>query len=184
LDRVCAKIRFFDAIDRGAGSVRNVGYLIIAFAGGFAFQIAWWRMRGPSISSVLWLFALSFVGVSLAGLRWNFLNVDMAEYAALALLYISTVLSYAILCSAVEVPSPTLSLVTYIADFGRQSGCPQDKLLQRFLSQGDAASRLKLMETGRLVQIADGRATLTNRGWFFARVFEFAARFFGLPKGG
>jgi hypothetical protein len=168
----------------GAASVRNVGCLIIAFAGGLTLQIAWWRIRGPSISSVLSLFALSFVGLSLAGLHWNILNVGLSDYAALMLLYIAVVLSYAILCSAIEAPSPTLSIVTYIADFGQRSGCPEDKLMRSFLSRGDIANRLKLMEAGGLIRIADGRGTLTNKGSFFARVFEFAAHCFGLPKGG
>ena len=118
--------------------MRNIGCLIIAFAGGLAFQIAWWRLRGPSISSVLSLFALSFVGSSLAGLHWNILNVGLADYAALTL-YGSVVLCYAILCSAIEVPSPTLSMITYIAEVGRRSGCPEDKLTRHFLSQDDSA---------------------------------------------
>jgi hypothetical protein len=164
--------------------VRNVGFLIIALAGGLIFQVAWWRIRGPSISSVLALFALSFVGLSVAGLHWSILIVDLAEYAGLTLLYISVVLCYAILCSAIEVSSPTLSMIRYIADCGRRSGCPEDELMGRFLSQGAIANRLKLMEAGGLLRIADGHGTLTNKGLFLARVFEFAARLFGLPKGG
>lgn len=164
--------------------MRNVGFLIVALAGGFIFQVAWWRVRGPSISSVLALFALSFVGLSVAGLHWGILIVGVVDYVRLTLLYISVVLCYAILSSAVAVHSPTLSMITYIADCGRRSGCPEDELMRRFLSQGAMTNRLKLMEAGGLLRIADGRGALTNKGSFFARVFEFAAHFFGLPKGG
>ena len=56
---------------------------------------------------MLFLFALAFIGLSMTGLCLGILNLGPADYVRLTLLYISVTLSYAILCSAVEVRSPT-----------------------------------------------------------------------------
>lgn len=164
--------------------MHNIAFVAIALTGGFTFQVIWWRIHRPSISSVISLFSLVFVVLSVAGLYWGVLNVGIADYARLMLLYVSIVLSYTIVCSAVEVPSPTVSIITYVADRDRRYGCPEKELVQHFLTLDAMADRLKLMEVGGLVRIVDGRCILTNKALSFARLFESAARFFGLPKGG
>jgi hypothetical protein len=163
--------------------MKNIAFLALALAGGFIFQVVWWRIRRPSISSVLFLFALVFIGLSMTGLCLGILNLGPADYVRLTLLYISVTLSYAIVCSAVEVRSPTLSIITYIADRGR-CGCRERELMQHFLAQGALADRIELMEVGGLVRIVERNCALTNKGLPFAHLFEFAAQFFDLPKGG
>jgi hypothetical protein len=163
--------------------MQNIALVAAALACGFIFQVAWWRIRGPSLASISLLFALAFAGLSLACLRWGVQSVGLVDYARLTLFYVSIVLSYTILCSAVQARSPTLSIVTCIADYG-ENGCPDAELKRRFLAQDAIMDRLKLMEAGGLVAIAGGRCTLTGKGLLFARLFEFGARFFGLGKGG
>jgi hypothetical protein len=163
--------------------MQNIGLLGITLICGFILQIAWWRSRRPTLTSVLSIFTLVFVGLGIAGLYWDILRAGAAERALLTLFYGSIVLTYTALCSAIEVPSPTLSIVTYVADRGLP-GCPQDELKRHFLALDAMTDRLKLMEVSGLVQIASGQCALTNRGRLFARLFDFAARFFGLPNGG
>jgi hypothetical protein len=163
--------------------MQNMAFVAIALATGFIFQVAWWRLRGPSLSSILFLFALVFAALSVAGLHWGILNPSPADYARLTLLYVSVVLSYTILCSAVEARSPSLGIITCIADYGKH-GCPKDELIRRFIAEGAMIDRLRLMEDSGLVVIAGGRCALTRQGLLFARLFEFGAQFFGLAKGG
>ena len=117
---------------------------------------------------MLFLFALAFIGLSMTGLCLEILNLGPADYVRLTLLYISVTLSYAILCSAVEVRSPTLGIITYIADRGR-CGCPERELMQHFLAQGALADRIELMEVGGLVrEFVERNCALTNKGLLFA----------------
>jgi hypothetical protein len=60
--------------------MKNIAFLALALAGGFIFQVVWWRIRRPSISSVLFLFALVFIGLSMTGLCLGILNLGPADY--------------------------------------------------------------------------------------------------------
>jgi hypothetical protein len=163
--------------------MQNVAFVVVAFIGGFIFQAIWWRVSRPSLSSILLIFALVYAALSVTAWHWNILQVGAAEYSELTLLYLTVLLSHTILCSAVQARSPTLSIVTCIADHG-EYGCPDDELKRRFLAQDAIMDRLKLMERSGLIAIAGGRCAVTGKGLLFARLFEFGARFFGLAKGG
>jgi hypothetical protein len=164
--------------------VQNIAFVGAALVAGFVFQIAWWRVRRPSISSVLVLFTLAFVCLSVLSLHWDILRVSPAQYARLTLLYVSVGLSYTIVCSAVEIPSPTLSLFKYMADRSGAQGCTEGELMRSFLAQDAMADRINLMASSGLVRVANGRCALTKKGFLFARLFEFAAKLFSLPDGG
>jgi hypothetical protein len=161
----------------------SIGLVAVALIVGFLLPVVWWRVRGPSLSSVLLLFTLFYVLLSVAVLHWDLISVGAADYARLTLLYVSLVLGYTIVCSAVEASSPTLGIIEHLAKRGRD-GCPESELMQRFLDQDSAWDRIKLMEVGPLVRIEAGRCTLTNKGLLLARLFQLAAQFFGLPQGG
>src|SRR5262249_291153 len=94
----------------------NVAFLALALAVRFLVQVAWWRVRGPSLPSVLLLFLLSFVALTVAALRLGVVNVALTDYVRLTMFYVSVILSYTIVCSLIDARSPTLSIVTYIAD--------------------------------------------------------------------
>lgn len=162
----------------------NILFVVIALAVGFLLQIVWWRVRLPSLSSVLGLFATAFVVLSAVALYWHVLTLGFVDYARLALLYAAMVLSYTIVCTHAQTRSPALTIIKYIAGYQRDGGCPENKLVRHFLGLDAMADRLKLMEASDLIRFADGKCRLTNKGRFFARLFEFAAQFFGLPKGG
>jgi hypothetical protein len=162
------------------------GIILVALslAIGFILQVVWWRVFGANISSVLFLFLSAFAGMIIASFYGGLLSLSLADYVRLALLYLSVVLAYSAVCSAVEVPSPTLSMIIFIAQRAKTGGCREDDLVQGFIAQGSVGSRLKLMESSGLIGISDGRCALTKKGFLVGRLFEFSARFFDLPIGG
>jgi hypothetical protein len=166
--------------------MHNIAIVSIALIGGFLLQIVWWRIIGPSLSSVLLLFVLVFATLTAGGLHFGILDLQAADFCRLTLLYTSVVLSYTCVCTVleVEVPSPTASIITYIADCDREGGCSDDDLIRHFAAQDALLDRLNRMAESGLLRITDGICTLTGKGVFFARLFDFAARLFGLSKGG
>jgi hypothetical protein len=162
--------------------MRNLGFVAVALFAGFIIQILWWRMRRPRIIDVPVIFALVYAGLSWAGIRFGILDFGLADYVRLTSLYASFVVIYLIACAAIEVPSPTLSVIKYIAESGG-NGCTEHELMQRLLSQDSLLARLQLAQAGGLVEIVNGRCMLTPKGLFLARVFKFGAEVFGLPKG-
>jgi len=163
--------------------VQNMAFVAIVLSVGFICQIVWWRLRGPSLSSILVLFAAVYLVLSVACVRYGLLSFSAADYARVSALFASVVLAYTIVCSAVEARSPSLSIITCIAGCG-QRGCPEEDLTTRLLAEDAMRDRLRLMEVSGLVHIADGRCTLTGKGAFFAHLFEFGGRVFGVAKGG
>lgn len=163
----------------------NIVFVAGALVVSVVLQAVWWRVRVPKrqIISLLLLYPLVFLVATLPGLYWGILDVGLADYARLSLLFVSIVLTYATIFSAVEVRSPTLSIVSYIADGGPQ-GRPQDELTRRFVGEGGMMERLELMELSGLIRIDNGRCELTEKGFLFARLFQFGATFFGLTQGG
>ena len=163
----------------------NIAFVATALILALVCQIVWWRMHRPSrqIFSIILLFPLVFLAVSLAGLHWGVLSVGLADYARLVLLYVSLVLTYAIMFSAIEIPSPALSIISYIADSGQQ-GRLQGELTRHFAGQDGMMDRLKLMEISGLIRIEKGCCELTAKGLIFAHIFRFGAQLFGLHQGG
>lgn len=164
--------------------MKNIAFVAIALVAGFLLQVAWWRILRPSISSVLFVFALAFVLVCAPLLYWGLLDRSAADFARLTLLFISVALAYTTICPTIEAPSPTLTMIAHLGDRGREIGCPEDELFRRFIAQDGLTERLKLMQYGGLIRIVDGACSLTKKGVLIARLFEFAAKLFGLPKGG
>jgi hypothetical protein len=165
--------------------VKNIGFVATALAITFALQVVWWRVRRPAggILALLTLFALVFAILSVAALRLGVLDDGPADFARLALLYGSLALTYTILFSAVDAPSPTLSLVRCIADSGA-GGCSEAELQRRLVDQDDMASRIRLMELGGMIRIENGLCKLTAYGVFLTRIFRLGAQALGLPQGG
>jgi hypothetical protein len=165
--------------------MQNIGFVIATFAVAFGCQVVWWRVRRPGrqIFAILVLYPVVLLLTTGAGLWSGLLDVDVIAYARLALLYLASVLSYAIVFSAVEVASPTLNIVSFIAD-KEPEGCPEGELRRRFMGEDEVMGRLRLMEVGGLISIESQRCHLTRKGAFYARLFGLGALLFALPQGG
>ena len=163
--------------------MKNVAFIAIVLAVGFSCQIVWWRVRGPSLSSIPALFILVFIFLGATAVFRGVIDLAATDYARLALFYGALVLGYTILCSAIEARSPTLSIITHIAGYG-QGGCPEEDLIASLLAEDAMMDRMRLMQRSGLVQIVDGRCALTRKGALFAHLFEFGGRIFGVAEGG
>jgi hypothetical protein len=101
----------------------------------------------------------------------------------MTLLFSTGLLSYTIICSTFQLPSPSLRLIVHIAELSRTGGCPEATLTQ-FASQNILSDRIDLVAESGLVHITGGVCTLTRKGAFYARLFGLGAVLFDLPGGG
>jgi hypothetical protein len=106
-----------------------------------------------------------------------------ADAFRLALFYVSCSLVYICIYSAIEIPSPTLAIVSLIAKSGA-AGCPEGRLAEVMAQADDLDRRIRAMETGLLIVFDDGQYRLTRKGRRIATLFEFGSVIFGLPLGG
>jgi hypothetical protein len=152
----------------------------------FFAHLALWRVRMPQrpIIALLGIFAaFPVLAVSAAAAAGMLSTLALHESLRVAIFYTSCSLVYVAVYSAIEVQSPTLAIVSYVAARGN-AGC-SDAEIAGFLMAGDSlAERLHLMEAGAAISISADQCRLTPSGLFWARLFEHASGLFGLPLGG
>jgi hypothetical protein len=162
--------------------MNEIGLIFAAMVVGLAIQVVWWRVKDASLTSVLVIFSLAVASALAVGSIG--LDMPTVDIVRVALFCVSMVLSYTIICSALMASSPSLGLMTYLATFPNGSGCSQADLMKYFAAEEGISDRVARMADDGLVCVVDGVCTLTGKGVFYARLFEFAARLFGLPRGG
>ena len=161
----------------------GTGLLALAFA----VHVIVWHVRVPSrqIEALLAIFALVPVA-ALLGVHYSggpLPAVFSPDALRLALFYVPFVLAYICIYSAIEIPSPTLTIVSYLARC-RPSGCAEGQIIDLLSKTDDLNTRLGAMRSGKLIALDDGRYRLTTKGRRIGRLFEFASVIFGLPLGG
>ena len=154
----------------------------------FLVHVVLWRVALPrrQIQSLLAIFILvptAAVAGSAAGVLPLFAGLTNPQAVALALLYTSCALFYTCNYSAIEMSSPTLTIVSVIASCG-EIGCSEQQIADRLKTDDDATTRFDAMVAGRAVAIEGDRCVLTRSGRFFATLFELAGATFRLPIGG
>jgi hypothetical protein len=153
----------------------------------FVVHVIVWRVRlpGRQIETLLVIFALvpaaALLGVYYSGLPMP--RLFSPETLRLALFYIPFSLAYICIYSAIEIPSPTLTIVSYLARC-RPSGCTEQQISDLLNKTDGLSTRLGAMRSGDLIALDNGRCRLTSKGRRIARLFEFASVIFGLPLGG
>lgn len=158
---------------------------IAFFVASFLVQFAVWRIALPrrqtrAILAIYTLVPLCLVGgLTLAG---HPIHGPASAAFSLALFYVSLVLAYAVLYSAIEMESPTLAIVSFVAKAGTD-GCGELALVERFGADRTMASRMIAMR-GSLIVCDEQTLSLTPQGRWLAVLFDQAGRLFGLPKGG
>jgi len=153
----------------------------------FAVHVIVWRVRLPrrQIETMLVIFALVPLAALLVahGLRVPTPRVFSPAALRFALLYVSCALVYICVYSAIEIPSPTLTIMSYLAGC-RPAGATERQIADRLSRTDDLSTRLGAMRSGNLIAREGSRYRLTAKGRRIGRLFEFASVVFGLPLGG
>lgn len=152
----------------------------------FITQLVLWHVRVPRRQTPALLMVYAIVPLLVVAAVWatgHSLPFSAAETVRVGLFYVSFALAYIVLHSAIEVDSPTLAIVSYVAKAGA-NGCSEAALFARFGQGIELAGRLALMERGGWVRCTGDVIRLTQRGRSFAVLYERSSQVFGLTMGG
>jgi hypothetical protein len=152
----------------------------------FCVQLALWRIFVPTrqICALLVVFILVpliAVGfVQLTGMSMP-AALSAAETVRLAIFYVSCALTYIVLYSAIEEQSPTLAIISYVAE---KSQCSTADLVDRFGRGHELSQRIELLARSEFVRQQGDHYRLSPAGNRLAKLFDAANRLFGLESGG
>jgi hypothetical protein len=158
----------------------------IFFATAFVLQLVLWRIWLPKMQILALLLLYLCVPIAMAASAYGFgfaPRLSAAEIARICVLYFPVSLAYIALYAAIELSSPTLLIVSYLAG-KRGTGCGEAELLDHLRNKLEVAYRFELMENSGLIRMTSGVVEITPRGRFYGNLFEAASRLFGLQKGG
>lgn len=159
------------------------------FSAGFLLHWVWWRIRIPTRQSatiLLLLLGTLFVGLAVApylsaleGYRprnfWEVLHV--------ATFHIAMTLAYIVAYSALEARSPSMTLLTHVADSG-EAGRSEEELFAVLGGMTPIEARLVAMSRDKMILLESGSCVVTPKGRVWAQAFGSWRRLILLNKGG
>jgi hypothetical protein len=157
-----------------------------------SFIVHWllWRIQIPKRQSA-WLLTV-FMSVMLAawalcsrpfieargwGLEWPLQFIHMGVF------HVAMTLGYIVAYSAIEEQSPSMALLTWIADAGA-FGRNREEVVQRLCQSSPIDNRLQAMLRDRMITMSGDSYTLTGKGRRWAFVFTLWSRVAHIPRGG
>ena len=166
------------------------------FAAGFMIHWIWWRVKIPQrqTASLLAVFSLTLV-VGLMALSlpttvgetvgerdfWKLRNAW--EIAHVACFGVAAMLAYVVAYSALEERSPSMTILTHVADSGER-GQSREGLETMLLGVSPVEIRLTAMERDGMVREEGGSLVLTSKGWAWAKTFSAWRRLLRFRLGG
>jgi len=161
----------------------------VLLAVSFGIHLVLWRIAIPrqQILALVSIFAMAPIVVAALVISMGMVpstsELSSPSIIGATIFYCSCAIVYFIFYSAIESESPTLLIISYIANNG-DSGC-DDIELRDYIIQRDALSeRVKSLESGGFISTSNGLCALTSKGRFLAGIFGVASRLLGLPLGG
>jgi hypothetical protein len=160
----------------------GVGLLFLSFCA----QLVLWRIFIPSrqIPALLLVFILMPLIVAgvvqLTGIPMP-AALSAAEMVRLAIFYVSCALTYIVLYSAIEEQSPTLAIISYVAE---RSQCTDADLVARFGRGHELSQRIELLARSEFVRQEGDCYRLSPAGDRLAKLFDAANQLFSLESGG
>lgn len=115
-------------------------------------------------------------------LQW-IVSISLAEIVSLVLLYLTSMLVYICIYSAIEQQSPTLSILAHINSHGIE-GCESHCILHHVKPDEEITKRLSVMEQVGWLIDKNGYSILTQRGYRIAYFFKCGAIILGIEHGG
>lgn len=167
---------------------------IFAIFTAFAAHVLIWRIAPPKKSAAALLGIFVGVFLALAGLSLvaslfapglaDYLPSGIFDYGRVAVFYFALMCGYIMTYPAIEVESPSLSIVNMMAKAG-----PEGLLIERLYAELDDDAllwpRVNDLLNERALILNDGRYQLTPNGRFIMRVFAILRQAMGaLDKGG
>jgi len=153
----------------------------------FTLHLIWWRKKMPIQTTKILLcvfFGMLILSITIyCSVHTSWIALSFSEIMRFILLYSSCAFVYIILYSAIEQQSPTLAILHYIDSRGIH-GCDGKSLVHYLSTLEEVKQRLFRMEQGEWIILMQGNWCLTKKGRYIAYLFECAAVFFRLGKGG
>lgn len=162
--------------------------LALAFSA-VAFVSHWliWRVRVPTRQTValLAIFTAALV-CGLASSRWwppvwQFRNAW--EVIHVAIFHVAAMLAYVVAYSAIEERSPSMTVLSRVADSGSR-GQSREDLQSMLLGISPVESRLAAMVRDGMVREEIDNVLLTAKGWAWANTFSLWRRLLRFDVGG
>jgi len=165
---------------------------VTIFAVGFTLHWLWWRVRIPRRQSATLL--VIFSGTLVAGLVALSLHAadgeqrfwvlrNAWEAAHVACFCVAAMLAYVVAYSALEERSPSMTILTRVADSG-QRGQSREELQAMLLDVSPVEVRLAAMLRDGMVREEADSAVLTPKGWAWANTFSAWRRLLRFRLGG
>lgn len=153
---------------------------LIFFSIAFILHFIIWKIRIPRRQTNA-LFAI-FFGICILGI-FLFAKSGFFESLYIFVLFSSLTLAYIITYSAIEVDSPSLSLVTAF-DNNAKAGLSREDISKFMTDSKLVIPRISDLVRDKLVYSDSGKFKLTAKGKNFIRIFILYRRLLGAQKGG
>lgn len=154
-----------------------------------AFLAHWllWRVRIPTrqTAALLAIFLATLI-IGLASspwwpLAWRFTSVW--EVLHVAIFHVAAMLAYVVAYSALEERSPSMTILSRVADAGSR-GQSREDLQAMLVNISPVEIRLAAMVRDGMVRDEAGMIRLTNKGWAWASTFSTWRRLLRFQLGG
>jgi hypothetical protein len=170
--------------------MRITALVVGMFAAAILAHLCIWRVRIPKrqlLSLLLIMLAALPIGLALAATPsalGRYLG-PLSGWACLhaALIYVAMSLAYVVVYSPLQHRSPSMTILTYVAD-AKQQGRTRQEIVTTLKEAESVAVRLDDMVAARMAADADGLYRLTAKGWFWAWLFYGWLKILGREKGG
>jgi hypothetical protein len=164
--------------------MRILAHTLIIFATAFLLHLLIWRIKLPKIRQTKILLEIFYVVLFSAFFIFSLLQTfNLTNYLHIFLSYTALVLAYIVTYSAVEVDSPSLVMINYIAKKD-QEGLPKEEFDRLMTDDLLILPRLRDLLSEGLVSLDQNKYKLTSKGRRIIKIFLFYRYLLALGKGG
>lgn len=168
-------------------------YGIIIFLTALFIHFIFWKFYLPKNQTMALLVIFCIVltlGVAISCNKAycvNFLNIlkpyGIIEYIQLLFLFSSLSLAYTVTYSAIEVDSPSLLIISHIAQNGK-AGLAMSELEQLIMRDALITNRINDLLAGKFIALDNKIYIITPKGRVIANIFILYRKILRIPKGG
>jgi len=156
----------------------------------FLVHLIVWRIRVPrrQTAALLAIFSLvlilGLILVSLPSVRSSGWALDWPwEVIHVTIFHVAVMLGYVVAYSAIEEKSPSMSIVSWVAEAG-DDGRTMEEVERRLMARSPIDSRLQAMLRDRMVERRQHEYVITDKGRWWAFVFAAWGRLMNAARGG